>query len=473
MARSRKKAVDRVSTSVAGLDVILGGGLLSGGIYMVTGRPGAGKTILANQVCFGHLARGGRALYVSLLAETHTQLIAHLETLSFFDKARVGDGISYISGYATIEQEGLDGLLKLLRRAVREHGSDLLVLDGLVTAEVLAPSQTAFKKFIHALQAWVGVVGCTVLLLTSNDDTLGPRPAHTMVDGIIDLATERADMRNARMVTVTKFRGSGFLEGRHSYVITGDGIVVYPRVEAALQAGQIVEGAADELVPSGIDGLDRMMGGGLRAGETTLLLGSSGAGKTVFGMHFLDAGVRRKERCGLFGFFERPKALVAKARRLGLSLRGVDILWQPPTEPLLDALGDRLLRYVRSERPRRLFIDGLVGFERALHAQRLATFFSAVADELRTLGVATLITEETRELYVREVEVPTEGVSAMFGNIIFVRQIERDAELARLISVMKTRDTRHERVLRAFEITDRGIRIGDAVHGITGRERVR
>src|SRR5688572_6558879 len=110
--------MQRVPTGVPGLDGLLEGGLLQGGIYMVLGAPGAGKTMLGNQVCYNHVADGGRALYVTLVAESHSRMLAHMRSLRFFQPDAVGDALYYISGYGVFDKEGLPGLLKMLRRLV-------------------------------------------------------------------------------------------------------------------------------------------------------------------------------------------------------------------------------------------------------------------------------------------------------------------------------------------------------------------
>ena len=66
--------LSRVPTGIAGLDTILNGGFLRGGIYFISGQPGTGKTILSNQMAFNHVASGGRAVFVSILSETHARM---------------------------------------------------------------------------------------------------------------------------------------------------------------------------------------------------------------------------------------------------------------------------------------------------------------------------------------------------------------------------------------------------------------
>lgn len=456
----------RFPVQVPGFGALVGGGLFKGGIYILTGQPGSGKTIFANQVSFGHAARGGRVVYVTLLGETHARMLGQMRTLGFFDESVVGQGIVYVNGFSTVEQEGVEGLLKLLRQVVREQNADFLVVDGMVTVGTLARSDLDYKKFINELQTWVGVVGCTVLLLTSataGETTV--RPEHTMVDGLFEMTQQRVDVRSTRQFTVSKFRGSAVREGAHTYLLSQDGVRIYPRLEATASAHREVR-ASDGKRSTGIKKLDTLLGGGLAEGSTTLVLGSSGCGKTVLGLHFLTEGARLGEPGYYFGLFENPPLLVAKGDRLGMELGGhveagrIHLDWQLAAERLLDPMGERILEVVRAKKIKRLVIDGLPGFKAALNADRLSGFFSVLAEELLTLGVTTIITEETRELFITRIEVPTLGVSPIFHNIVFMRQVEMGAELARLITVMKTRDAGHSRVFHELDITDRGIVIG-------------
>src|SRR3954462_13158481 len=96
---SAEAGFPRVSSGVAGLDKILGGGFMLGGIYIVQGNPGAGNTILTNQICFHHIANGGKALFVTLLAENHARMIGNLRGLSFFDESRIPDQLTYLSAF--------------------------------------------------------------------------------------------------------------------------------------------------------------------------------------------------------------------------------------------------------------------------------------------------------------------------------------------------------------------------------------
>lgn len=177
--------LERVATGIPGLDRITHGGLFKGGVYILTGVPGAGKTILANQMCFSFAARDQNALYLTLLAETHGRLLAQLRAFSFFDEAALGSRIRYVNGFSAMESGSLDALLELTRTAIREHSAQLLILDGMASVGAFARSPIEYKKFINSLQTWASLLGCTVMFLTVSEQ--GLEPEHTIVDGIIEL----------------------------------------------------------------------------------------------------------------------------------------------------------------------------------------------------------------------------------------------------------------------------------------------
>jgi circadian clock protein KaiC len=457
---------DRLSTGVPGLDTILHGGFLRGGVYMLQGRPGAGKTILANQVCFHHIERGGRIVYATLLAESHARLIFNLESMSFFDGSRIPEQLFYMSAFSTLEDSGLKALVEVLRREVRARKASLLVVDGLVAAEETAETNKDFKKFIHELQTHVSLMGCTILLLTSGGAD-AVRAEHTMVDGFLELTDNRLGRRTERELEVKKFRGSSYLRGGHAFQITRDGIVVYPRIEALLQEPSREDPCKEARISSGIAELDAMLHGGLPCSSTTLVLGPSGSGKTTFGLHFLDACTKAEPGL-LFSFYETPPRLMLKARAVGLDLErkcqegSLDILWFPPTERILDALGNRLLETVRERGVRRLFVDGLDGFHKAAaHPDRISHFLTGLNNELRVRDVTSLYTAEIPELFSTNVKLPISGISHIVENMVFLRFVEMRARLYRMLSVLKVRDSAYDGALREYHITDRGVELAD------------
>jgi len=465
---------ERVSSGVPGLDAILRGGFLKAGIFLIQGSPGAGKTILANQICFHHAAEGGRALYVTLLAESHSRMLLHIGQLGFFDPKMVPSRIYYVSGFRVLEEDGLRGLLDLLRREVQAHQATVLLLDGLISVEETAGSPREYKKFIHELQAQAALADCTVFLLTST-----PTPPvaveHTMVDGVIQLQSQLYGRRAERHLEVYKMRGTGYMRGEHSFRISDEGLTVYPRTEAFLMFPSTRPTAGGSAVGTGLPELDRMAGGGFPSNSTALLTGPPGVGKTTLGLHFLSQS-NENSRGLHFGFYETPEAISSKANALELPLKRlieqghVDVLWQPTTEGILDEACHRLLEAVKSRGVRRLFIDGLEGFERlTTDRERLGHIFAAFSNELTALGVTALYTSEADLIGsvsgLPLSHLPLQGVSCIAEIILVMRYVELRAHLYRVLAVLKVRDSIIDPAFHRFTITGTGIRIEEDAAG--------
>jgi circadian clock protein KaiC len=222
-------------------------------------------------------------------------------------------------------------------------------------------------------------------------------------------------------------------------------------------------------ISTGIAQLDRIMGGGFPHHSTGLLVGPPGVGKTTLGLHFLSEC--NQDSPGLFfGFYETPAAICDKAKVLGLPLDQliseghVEIVWQPTTEGLLDETCDRLISAITRRGVRRLFIDGLQGFERlAPEPERLAHIFSAFSTEFRGRGISTVYTSEA-DLIGPVLGLPfsglsLRGVSCIAEIILVMRYVELRSQLHRMISVLKVRDAEINSALHRFIISGSGISI--------------
>jgi circadian clock protein KaiC len=458
----------RLPTGVPGLDEIIGGGLLKSGVYIVQGAPGAGKTILANQICFQHAHRGGHVVYVTMLAESHARLFQHLETMSFFDLAVVPESVYFVSGFDALRNGGLQAVVSLLRGEMRAHRAGILVLDGLVMAAMAAASDQALKIFISEIQAHSTLTGCTTLLLASDDADHPVSAEQTMVDGILKLRETAFGQRRVRNIEIVKFRGSATLRGTHAFRITDDGIVIHPRLESASR-----ESPGDAIQPrrlhTGVPGLDEMVGGeGLQMGTVTAVSGYAGAGKTLLGLHFA-AQASAEEPALIFSFFESPEFLCQIGATFGHDLAGLrakgllHFVWQPLGEQLLDELAYRLLEAVRVTGAKRVVIDGLGGLMvTPTFPERDGSFLSSLANELRRSGATTLITLEETEIGHISPEVTTRTLSALSDNVVYLR-VPRGPVARRLVSIGKVRNTRHDPLTREIMLGERGLHIGEAM----------
>lgn len=463
----------RLPTGIEGLDVLLKGGLVAGASYIVQGHPGSGKTIMANQLACNHVREGGRVLVATLLSEAHERLFQYLSTLTFFDPAAVGDTVQFVSAFDTLEQEGLDAVVRLLRAEIARHQATLLIVDGLLNARSRAETAMDTKKFVSELQGHAAFAGCTLLLLTSARLEEGS-PEHTMVDGVIELSEHMVGSTAVRRVQLRKTRGSGALSGLHECLISEAGLQVYPRLESLYSRPSQAGSQTLSRVSTGVGDLDAMLGGGLAEASVTLLMGPSGVGKTALGIAFLAASSVAAP--GLhFGFYETPTRLRLKAAALGYDVAAlessgaVQLAWQPTTEGLLDQVGKRLLEQVEASGARRVVIDSLGAFGRlALEPLRLNAFFRALTGELRARGVTVLLTWEMRDIFGAEITAPAPDLSSIVDNLILMRFAELDAQLHRALSIVKVRDSDHDPALQALKLGPQGIGLARAFDGTNG-----
>ena len=454
----------RIESGIAGLDTLLNGGLVAGSSYIIQGRPGSGKTIFANQIAFHHAAHGGRVLFATLLSETHERLFQFLSTLSFFDRERIGREMQFVSAFDTLQSEGLDEVVKLLRREIGRQKASVLIVDGVLNARSRADTAIDTKKFIAELQGHAAFAGCTVLFLTSARLDDGS-PEHTMVDGVIELGDDLTGARSVRRMNLRKTRGSGAISGLHEFEITENGIVIYPRLEAVLSRPSVPDELDLGRTSTGTADLDRLIGGGLQKGSATLLIGPSGSGKTSLGISFVSQAT--VEEPGLiFGFYESEERLKRKASALGFELGqkikdgAVFVAWQPTTERLLDALGHRLLNAVRQKNIKRVLIDSLGGMARAaVRSNRVTEFFTALIGELRAMGVTVIATWEIRDMFDSNAQAPALELSSIFENLILLRFIEDQSQLRRILTVIKVRDSEYDPSFHEMVLNQDGIRL--------------
>jgi circadian clock protein KaiC len=456
------------ATHVPGFDEVLGGGLRTGGLYLLMGSSGTGKTILASQLAFRVAREQNPVVVVTLLSESHGKLIEHLKNFTFFDAALVGNRITFLNGYDSLRSRGVDGLLEMLTSLMTQQQARLLVIEGFSSLRTMDTPQIEVAHFIHRLNALVTTLRCTAIAVDPSLPT--NRTEESLVDGVIELSVHVEGARLEREIQAHKLRAANPLLGKHALRINDDGVHVYPRLEGALSRRTRAGQETRERSAYGIAGLDDMMQGGPYRPATTCVFGPPGSGKTLLGLHYLNQGLKQNEKVLHFGFYESPARLLEKAGRVGLDLKSaaaggkLKILWQPPLEFLLDELAYKLLDEVRRERPRRLLIDGLDGFvQAAVRKERFGLFITALTAELRALDIDVVLTRETQLAHWNDLNFPVS--TALIENILILRYGELRSRLHRLISILKLRGSEYDPTVRRLEISNEGMGVVGEFHG--------
>jgi len=456
---------DVIPSGIAGLDVLLGGGLPRRQSIVVTGEPGSGKTILCSQIAFSFAARGLPVLVATVTSEPHDKMVSALRAFDFFDQSRLGEEIFFLSAYPWMKKSAKE-TREMLSSAVRERGAKLLFIDGLRSIRDLWQNESMLREFLYDLNVALSAADCVGLISTEYPlSRLLELPEATTVDGVISLSTIADSARRFRRAEVHKLRGRAHKSGAHVALIDNGGFRIIPRLESVAEP-------ADRAIPPaqrlsfGLRELDALLSGGVPRNSATLVAGSTGVGKTLLSVHFAAAGAAAGERTLIFSFFEPPLNIIERARRVGLELQPaidkglVEIEYHPPLEWEADTVVARILQRVREQKIHRLVVDSIVGLEQTIvDKERAASFFNALVVSLRGLDVTTLMTKEVSKLAGPELDFSDTPITVAIENFIFLRFVELRGRLHRILSVLKMRDSIYDGDVREFTIAQSGFKV--------------
>ena len=440
------------------LDTVLGGGLPANAISLITGRPGSGKTILAQQYAFQNATPERPVVYFSTVSEPREKIIRFGQGLDFFDRTAIGKSVFYEDLGGTVNQYGLAGVNEQIATAIKERRPGLIVIDSFKALHEFADDYAEFRRFLHGLAGRLGAFPTASLWVGEYENAeIGSMAEFAVADAIVELSTARAGSRGFRALEVRKLRGSGFRSGLHAYRLTAAGMRLFPR---------LADPQADEDYPlsnvrasSGIPALDEMLDDGYWPGASTLVAGPAGSGKTLMGLHFIFNGVRQGEPGVIATLQENTTQLERIVQGFGWSVgeRNVEVMYRSPVDIHIDEWAYDLLRTVQRTGARRILIDSLVDLRLAASDEtRFREFTYSLVQRFTRQGVSALITLEIPGLFGAE-RLSGDAVSPLSDNIVLLSYLKDQSSIKRTMSVIKTSASRHDPAIRPFIIGPDGI----------------
>ena len=465
----------RVTSGTPGLDEVLRGGLLRGQTGIINGGPGTGKTILALQFL---TAADGPSLYIGF-EERETDIRGNAEQLgidlsgvTILDLSAGGERFFSEDSYSVFPAEEVEGedLLERIAAAIDEEEPERLVVDPLSELRSLLPDEYQFRRNISSLINELKERETTTLCTTQPVDG----SAEQDLKFLGDLTIEIQRTVDHRTLEVTKFRGSGSADGRHTYRIrSGAGARVYPKL---IPGDHQRERTRDQL-SAGIEELDDLLGGGIEQGSVTVVSGPSGAGKTTLGSLFLEAAGERGENSAGYLFEELKSDYLYRSGEIGIGveplvddgvvrIEEIESLTQSP-----DELAHHIRTAVEEEGVEVVMIDGITGYRLGLRGEdsqdELTRELHALCRYLKRMGVTVILIEEVENI-TGDLSATDEQISYLADNIVFLRYLETDGEIRKTVGVLKKRFGDFEQSLREFEITDSGVEVGPKLTGMRG-----
>jgi circadian clock protein KaiC len=456
-----------LATGVPGLDTILGNGLPELSFNIIGGAPGSGKTTFAQQIMFSLASTTRKALFFTAMGEPPVKMLRYQQQFSFFDFDKVGNAVNFISLAPAVETGNYDAVLTQIREEVRAHSPALVFIDSFRSfVQGARGDQTqiaALQLFVQQLVTHMTGWNATTFLIgeyVANE--ADQNPIFTVADGIIWLHQNVQRNAMARKIQVVKMRGQRQRPGMHAFRMTDAGLEIFPRVLAATEpTGSTRARAPSGRISMGVPVLDEMLGGGLPAGYSVLVVGPSGSGKSLLATEFVAEGVRRNETAVVALFEKTPSQMLNNKLDLLVQSGHVALLNMRTLDLSVDETLHELEVIIDRTGATRVVLDSLSGFELALAPEFREDFRESLyrmTTVLSEKGVSLFMTSELEDRS-NELRFSPQGGAFLVDAIIMQRYVECDAELHTVISVVKVRGSHHSRQLRAFHITDDGIEI--------------
>ncbi|TDD71879.1 hypothetical protein E1262_03875 [Jiangella aurantiaca] len=452
---------DRLPSGSEHLDAVLGGGLPLNGITLLIGKPGSGKTILAQQYVFHNATVDRPALYLSTVSEPLDKILRYGQSLEYFDASALGSRVIYENVGQQLNDHGLAGVLDRINELLLQRRPALMVIDSFKALQAFASDAGAFRRFLHELAGRLSVMPVTSFWVGEyTGDDSSDAPEFAVCDAILALSTQREAEREIRTLQVLKIRGSDFRSGKHSYRLSPRGFDIFPRLADPLGVSNYDEHV--ERISSGVASIDAMLADGFWRGASTLLAGPSGIGKTLLALHFIFAGAERGETGVIATFQENPVQLERFVRGFSWSLEDskVELMYRPPVDLYLDEWVYDLLEILERTGAQRVALDSLGDLRAACGDElRFREYVYSLLQRCARRGISVIMTQEVPELFgVRQLS--EYGVSHLSDNVLLLQFLRGDSELKRAITVLKTRGSGHTQQLRQFDITSQGVVVG-------------
>jgi circadian clock protein KaiC len=470
--------IRQLPTGVPGLDEILGGGLPEYSFNIIAGAPGCGKTTLAHQLAFANASPQNPALYFTVLGEPAIKMLRYQQQFTFFNHATLDGALRFVNLSQLVLDQDLGAVLDTIVKEVEASQARIVVVDSfrtVVRKALTNASEMELQGFVQRLALHLTSWQATTFLIGEYvEGELRDNPVFTVADGLFWLYQSIERNSIVRKLQVMKLRGQESVPGLHTFRITDDGLQTFPRTFALVGQSGHIKGR--RRLSTGLRELDAMLGGGVPDGDSLLLAGPSGSGKSLLGTHFIAEGLHKGEP-GIVAIFEEiPAEYAQRAAMFGFDFETpqkdgrLQIIYLRPLDLSVDETVHEIVNAVNKIGCKRLVIDSLVGFEMALAPGFRTDFRESLyrmIAALTRLGVTIVTTVEVDENFT-SMNLSNFTVSFLADDILRLRYVSINGQLRKMLLVVKMRRSTHSIDMVEYQITSKGMVIGEPLRGYRG-----
>jgi circadian clock protein KaiC len=473
MSKANRKpsfTIERTPTGIQGFDEILGGGLPKGGPTLITGGPGCGKTLFGLEFIIRGAERFNEHGAIISFEETAEELARNvascgIDLMSFIKKKKVA--VDYIQidprDAQTAGDYDLEGLFIRLRHAIETVGARRIVIDSIEALFSGFADTHLLRAEIGRLFRWLKSAGITAIITAEKGD--GSLTRHGLeeylADCVIFLDHRVSEEHSVRRLRVIKYRGANHATDEFPFLINEDGVSIMP-----IHSVELAYDAPRDRVSTGVPGLDEMLGGkGLFRGNTALISGTAGTGKTTLAANFVNAACARGEKALYFAFEESASQIIRNMQSTSLNLgkwQEKGLLKFEAVRPNFSGLEShlmRMLRLVDQFKPKVVVIDPLTNLLAVGKPLEVKSMIIRVIDHLKKEKITAVFTSLTEGGH--PIEATDIGVSSLIDTWLLLRDIEMQGERNRGLYILKSRGMSHSKQIREFLLGNDGVRLVD------------
>ena len=472
-----RRALAKTPTGIAGLDEITHGGLPRGRPTLVCGGAGCGKTLLALEFLVrGALEYDEPGVFLSF-EETPEELATNALSLGF-DLQRLGARRRLSLDYVRLERAemteageyDLEGLFVRLGHAIDTIGAKRVVLDTVERLFSGLSDTFVLRAELDRLFRWLKSRRVTAIVTGERDgERLTRHGLEEYVSDCVILLDQRVMEQSAtRRLRIVKYRGSAHGGNEMPFLIDEHGVSVLPITSLGL-----THQVSTAHVATGVTGLDGMFAKkGYYRGNSVLLSGTAGTGKSSLAAHFAEAACRRGERSLYFAFEESASQIVRNMRSIGVDLEPwmrrdlLRIHAQRPTALGLEAHLVAMHRLIADWQPRVVVVDPVTNMIAVGSEVEVKAMIARLIDFMKLRQITALFTSLTEAGGAPE---RTDlGVSSLMDVWMMVGNLETNGERNRTLQIVKARGMAHSNQVREFVMTDHGIVLVDVSRSADG-----